>query len=530
SLNRFVGERSSGVWLLTMSDNARGKTGRVESLTLRVEPQLLVTNGVDATVLANQWAYFFVDVPPDASDLTVTLSQINPGLPLNLYLRREAPPTTTDFDKSALIDPPGGSLSLGLGDVPPLNGGRYFIGIFNPNALTVSFHILVKIERNLAALAARTYSATDALGLLDDAISGSSLLVTNNRAISSIQVGVRVDHARASDLVFHLVSPQGTRVLLAENRGADNTRGYGIGSGNSTNATTNVVATVMADGFESAADGLNYPAGSTIDGWHVDQDNIDVLSNGGPFGNLGPAYAGQKWIDIQGNTPGIISTNINTTPGKQYRLSFAYTRNPDPGNLQPASADINLNGSRLMSVVASVDNTVGNVNWKTTSSVFTATSPLTTIQVMSAQTTPTFYGVFFDAFTVEELSITPPLLYTIFTEDTSLTTTPIKFGIPPFASTNGFTTNLVYTNSFEDANRGDYCAVTNFGARQVYSNEVTVIDDPLLAHTGSRLLALNNGQALLNLSTIAGRQYQLRHVFRRSPPDPSLVSWWPAEG
>src|SRR5439155_14526143 len=82
----------------------------------------------------------------------------------------------------------------------------------------------------------------------------------------------------------------------------------------------------------------------------------------------------------------------------------------------------------------------------------------------------------------------------------------------------------------EDANRGDYCAVTNFGAWQVYSNEVTVIDDPLLAHTGSRLLALNNGQALLNLSTIAGRQYQLRHVFRRSPPDPSLVSWWPAEG
>ena len=57
-----------------------------------------------------------------------------------------------------------------------------------------------------------------------------------------------------------------------------------------------------------------------------------------------------------------------------------------------------------------------------------------------------------------------------------------------------------------------------------------MIDDPLLAHTGSRFLALNNGQALLNLPTIAGRQYELRHVFRRSPPDPSLVSWWPAEG
>src|SRR5439155_25028223 len=164
-------------------------------------------------------------------------------------------------------------------------------------------HISASIDENPAAVRAQTYLPTNSLSLQDDAVTGASIVVTNNRNVADVQVGVRVDHARASDLVFHLVSPQGTRVLLAENRGADNTRGYGLGSGNSTNATTNVVATVMADGFESAADGLNYPAGSTIDGWHVDQDNIDVLSNGGPFGNLGPAYAGQKWIDIQGNTP-----------------------------------------------------------------------------------------------------------------------------------------------------------------------------------------------------------------------------------
>src|ERR1041385_6644424 len=33
---------------------------------------------------------------------------------------------------------------------------------------------------------------------------------------------------RASDLVFHLISPQGTRILLAENRGHDSTAGYGL--------------------------------------------------------------------------------------------------------------------------------------------------------------------------------------------------------------------------------------------------------------------------------------------------------------
>src|SRR5204863_2352282 len=99
-----------------------------------------------------------------------------------------------------------------------------------------------------------------------------------------------------------------------------------------------------------------------------------------------------------------------------------------------------------------------------------------------------------------------------------------------FASSNGLSTNLVYSNSFEGTNAGDYCAVTNFGAWQVYSNEVTVISNASLAHTGTDFLALNNGQVLLSLPTTAGRQYQLTHVFRRDPPDPSLVSWWPAEG
>jgi hypothetical protein len=139
-------------------------------------------------------------------------------------------------------------------------------------------------------------------------------------------------------------------------------------------------------------------------------------------------------------------------------------------------------------------------------------------------------GVYLDTFKLEELAVTPPLLYTIFTEDTNLTTTPIKFGIPPFASIGGLSSNLVYTNSFEGTNVGDFCAVTNFGAWQVYSNHVTVVSNAALAHTGANFLELNNGETLLSLPTTAGGRYQLQHVYRRNPPDPSLISWWPAEG
>jgi subtilisin family serine protease/subtilisin-like proprotein convertase family protein len=528
SLNNFVGESTGSTmpWMFTMTDNSRSRTGRIESLNIRVEPnQSILGTSQRVCVLANQWDYHFVDVPPDGSKLTVIIA--NNTAPVDLYIKRGVQPTATDFDKFALISPPGGSLSIGLGDVPPLNAGRYFIGVFNPNASTECFDISSIIDQNPAAVRAQTYLPTNSLSLLDDAITSTSIVVTNNRNVADVQVGVRVNHARASDLVFHLVSPQGTRILLSENRGQDNTVGYGLGSGMSTNAITNVVATVMEDGFENATEALNVPAGSFVSGWHVDQDNIDVL---GPnlFPALGLAHSGAKYIDIQGNSPGIISTNINTTPGTPYRLSFAYTLNPEsPG---PASANINVNGSTLLNILAPVDNALGNLNWKTTSVVFTASTLLTKIEVASAAVSHPFHGVFFDTFKVEELSITTPLLYTIFTENTNLTTTPIKFGIAPFASTNGLSTNLVYTNSFEAIRPDDYCAVTNFGAWQLYSNHVTVVNNVLESHTGANYLKLNNGQVLLTLPTSPGKRYQLQHVFRRDPPDPSLVSWWPAEG
>src|SRR6266487_1206365 len=97
SLNDFVSERTGSTmpWLLTMADNSHGRTGRVDSLNIRVEPQRSILGvGVNGTVLANQWVYYIVDVPGDASKLTVTLSSMTG--PLNLYLKRGAPPTAND--------------------------------------------------------------------------------------------------------------------------------------------------------------------------------------------------------------------------------------------------------------------------------------------------------------------------------------------------------------------------------------------------------------------------------------------------
>src|SRR2546430_16863532 len=141
----------------------------------------------------------------DATNLTVSLSSIS--APLNLYIKRDQPPTTTDYDKFALINPPGGSLSIGLGDVPPLNAGRYFIGVFNPNAFSVDFHISATIDENPAAVLAQAYLPTVSPGVQDDAITDGSIVVMNKRPVADVEMGVRIDHARAFELVLHLIRP-----------------------------------------------------------------------------------------------------------------------------------------------------------------------------------------------------------------------------------------------------------------------------------------------------------------------------------
>src|SRR5205823_3873288 len=92
----------------------------------------------------------FIDVPPEATNLTVsiTISGATPN-PVQLFLRRGAFPTLTAFDKGALINPPGGSLSINKFDSPPLNAGRYFIAVFNPNLTPVTVTIFKSVSLDL---------------------------------------------------------------------------------------------------------------------------------------------------------------------------------------------------------------------------------------------------------------------------------------------------------------------------------------------------------------------------------------------
>ena len=62
--------------------------------------------------------------------------------------------------------------------------------------------VFVVASIKLGQIAPVDFGATGATNLLDDAVMYSSVFVTNTQPIASVNVGLRVDHPRISDLVF----------------------------------------------------------------------------------------------------------------------------------------------------------------------------------------------------------------------------------------------------------------------------------------------------------------------------------------
>ncbi len=253
SLRNFTGDNAlNGVWIFAMvNDSSLSDFGQVNSLNLLVEPQP-PTNNFFRTIPGNSWFYDFVDVPANATNLTVSVSA-TPAQPVDLYLRRGAYPSVSAYDQFVYLQNGDGSLSLSAFDSPPLNPGEYFFGVFNPNSSPLTVNIVVDVGVSLTPVQPFKFVSRGNEPILDDAVMYSTNHVGIPSQVVSAEVGVRISHPRESDLVLTLVSPEGTRVLLAENRGGLDTNGYGTGvnitnvmpetsSGNGT-SSTNVVPT-----------------------------------------------------------------------------------------------------------------------------------------------------------------------------------------------------------------------------------------------------------------------------------------------
>src|SRR5437879_1286473 len=122
-----------------MIDNAMTQTGRVNSLQIKLERQRPGVTGIAGQVLGDSWRYYFIDVPLGATNLTICLANTSPNpLPLQIYLRRGDFPSFSAYDNTLTANPPGACLTVDTAALPPLSPGKYYLGLFNPNAVIQS--------------------------------------------------------------------------------------------------------------------------------------------------------------------------------------------------------------------------------------------------------------------------------------------------------------------------------------------------------------------------------------------------------
>ena len=461
SLLNFTGTQATGPWILSELDDGQSQTGNVAGLTLLISPHQNLQNGFDVAIAPDSWAYGYIDVPAGYTNLNVSATNVSVefGLsiatpPLELFVDQGSLPTAADTNEVFLTNclsgifptgiDPGNSISTG----PPLTPGRYFVGIFNPSAFAQEAYVIATLGFSASAIATVDYDSSGPVPILDDAVTTDSIVVTNTDIIQDFNVGLRVDHPRISDLVFHLISPDGTRYLLMENRGGTSTNGCGA-----TIITTNTVNTSSSGGPAASTNFIN--VGETSGTIAINYDMFTIPD--------------EMTVYYGTNPPANVLTNFFTSGIGQTTVSFG------PG------------ASTYLTIVM---NQGGNMN----------SSTAWTYTVGGVQTN---------------------YLYLAFTEDTNLTTTPIKFAPLPFVPSTVY--GPVWADNFDTYPTNIYVQGVNgnIGDWQVLVNQVEITTNPP-AFSLMNLLSLDNGAVLTNLPTVAGQRYSLSYELGSSASDTGM--------
>ncbi|HXI69856.1 MAG TPA: S8 family serine peptidase [Verrucomicrobiae bacterium] len=482
SLQNFQAQEGVGPWILTEVDTATNHVGAVTGLTLFIEKHRDLKDGFDVFIPPGSWFYTFLDVPPGFTNLSIFATNLPPTVtpPLQLYLNFNVQPDFSNFLDFVLLTNagplgPGNSISYG----PPLRSGTYYVGLFNPSTVTTAHAFLLARLSGQASPIPPASETTNGPAVLDDAVSDTTVFVSSTQLVSTVSVGVVVNHPRISDLTFTLLSPTGQRVLLMENRGGTSTNGAG-----DMFLTTNNFAPVTATG--GGLPQTNYlfvgqTSGSLTINWDFFQVPDEMTVYYGTNGPFNPVNA----IFDTGLVSGQGTTNIIFGPGTFTDVTIIMNQVTNPAG-------------------------AGGTAWSYT-----------------VGGTQTNYN------------------YLMFTEDTNLTTVPIKYAIPPFTFT-AVGTNYVLSD-FELATNGDYLAPTNIfdahggwtltnitsmlvGTNLVFVtnnvNMVSVVTDPANAFGGSNFLALASGSMFRQIPMTPGRQFSLSFLYR----GPGISGWWRGEG
>jgi subtilisin family serine protease/subtilisin-like proprotein convertase family protein len=239
-----------GQWHFSMQDNAPTHTGTNVDFKMYIERQKDPLEGELIDLAPGGCDDEYLYVPPEATNLTVIATITTGTGPVSMEVCPLGASGNDCVTTLLGVSPQTNSITIDKSSDPPLNAGTYVIHICNNSSGNVQVYLQAFLFRDVRGVIPSKF-AGGGQTILDDAVTYSKIHVPPPSLIDplkivSTEVGVRIDHPRVSDLVLRLIGPDGTRMLLQENRGGLSTNGMGANQ-----FSTNIVP-VNANGGSDA--------------------------------------------------------------------------------------------------------------------------------------------------------------------------------------------------------------------------------------------------------------------------------------
>jgi subtilisin-like proprotein convertase family protein len=392
NLTQYIQQSASGLWLLTEADNALAQTGQITQYTMTVELQQPQVTGFYVTIPANSWFDDYVVVPNDATNMIISALYGNSGTngsgPVGIYLTNNVGPlSTSDYGSNGIV-PPGGSLTLSTNTpvpfwpgAPPLAGGTWEYGIYNNSSSAVTLFVKVTIQESLTPNLVQNYTNNAPVNLTTDGHTQSQICITSGQQLVDLQIGLCVNDTNLDNLAIHLTSPEGTTVMLFEDRGGIGASNLGMANviTNGTNtigtnyiytvftentnlaqslikfaqppyASSNFIAAtnISSNSFENLSAGI-YTNGTNLAGWLVTSNIVAITTTNGlsyltnnsvgivtdTNGDMiGTNSLGSNYLALTSGR--IVQTFSNLIPNATYQIQY-YARGPGIVDWWPAN-------------------------------------------------------------------------------------------------------------------------------------------------------------------------------------------------
>jgi len=274
SLSSFAGRHLNDVFTFYEEDNALQHVGYFWPVGIFLERQPPLIGGATNTIAANHCSDDYIEIGPQVTAVTFSATLLSGAGPISMQIRKLGGGST-----DTITNGPGVSITLNEYSTPQLSPGTYDVHVCNVGLAPVKVYVIAFLTYGLNQVQTSSYATNPLTAIPDNAVSYTTLNITNHMTIASMDVGLLITNmSRISDLAITLISPSGQRIILFEDRGGASVNGLGsfnAQGGGTAGFATYTLTPFYTNNFDDAAVGP-YAPGATFDRWSVLTNEVTV--------------------------------------------------------------------------------------------------------------------------------------------------------------------------------------------------------------------------------------------------------------